>query len=34
MVKRTINAIYDYTEDIVAIGEVGLDYYWVKDPKK
>ena len=34
MVKRTIDAIHDYSEDIVAIGEVGLDYYWVKDPKE
>ncbi len=34
MVKRTINAIHDYAEDIVAIGEVGLDYYWVKNPEK
>jgi TatD DNase family protein len=34
MVKRTINAIHDYAEEIVAIGEVGLDYYWVKDPEK
>jgi TatD DNase family protein len=34
MVRRTINAIYDYADDIVAIGEVGLDYYWVKDPKE
>ncbi len=34
MVKRTIGAIYDHTEEIVAIGEVGLDYHWVKDPKE
>jgi TatD DNase family protein len=34
MVKRTLDAIHDYSEDIVAIGEVGLDYHWVKDPKE
>ncbi len=34
MVKRTIEAIYAYQEDIVAIGEVGLDYHWIKDAKE
>jgi TatD DNase family protein len=34
MVKQTIKAIRDHAGEIVAIGEVGLDYYWVKDPKE
>jgi TatD DNase family protein len=34
MVNRTIKAIRDHAEEIAAIGEVGLDYYWVKDPKE
>lgn len=33
MVKRAIRAIRDHAEEIIAIGEVGLDYYWVKEPK-
>ena len=32
-VKQTIDAIYAHQEEIIAIGEVGLDYYWVKDTK-
>ena len=34
MVNRTIKAIQNYSDEIVAIGEVGLDYHWVKDPKE
>ncbi|MFX1565870.1 MAG: TatD family hydrolase, partial [Promethearchaeota archaeon] len=34
MVKRTKDAIISHQEEIVAIGEVGLDYYWVKDSKE
>lgn len=34
MVKRSKDAIISHQEEIVAIGEVGLDYYWVKDPKE
>jgi len=34
IVKRTIQAIHEHSEEIVAIGEVGLDYHWVKDPKE
>ncbi len=31
MVKRCIQSIRKHAEEIVAIGEVGLDYYWVKE---
>ncbi|MFX1318539.1 MAG: TatD family hydrolase [Promethearchaeota archaeon] len=34
MVNRTVKTIRDYAGEIVAIGEVGLDYYWVKDSKE
>ncbi|MFX1509104.1 MAG: TatD family hydrolase [Promethearchaeota archaeon] len=34
MVKQAKDAIIAHQEEIVAIGEVGLDYYWVKDPKE
>jgi TatD DNase family protein len=29
-----ISLIQKYAENIVAVGEVGLDYHWVKDPAK
>jgi TatD DNase family protein len=31
---KTISLIRKYAEDIVAVGEVGLDYHWVKDPNQ
>jgi TatD DNase family protein len=29
--NKIIALIYKYSKDIVAIGEVGLDYHWIKD---
>jgi TatD DNase family protein len=32
--ERTLNRVIDLAAKIVAVGEVGLDYHWVKDPKE
>ncbi len=34
IVEETLKLIEEYSKDIVAIGEVGLDYYWVKKREK
>ena len=33
-VKQCIRLIREHSENIIAIGEVGLDYYWVKEEHK
>ncbi|MHA1712727.1 MAG: TatD family hydrolase [Candidatus Ranarchaeia archaeon] len=32
-VDATLDDVSSYVRDIVALGEIGLDYYWVKDPE-
>lgn len=34
LVRKSIQAIRKQAESLVAIGEVGLDYYWVKEQKR
>ncbi|HIE34289.1 MAG TPA: TatD family deoxyribonuclease [Candidatus Altiarchaeales archaeon] len=34
ILERTIDLIKKFRNDIVGIGEIGLDYYWVKDEEK
>ncbi len=34
IIEETIDLIRKYRDRIVGIGEVGLDYYWVKDSEK
>ena len=34
MLEQCLRLIEQNADRIVAIGEVGLDYHWVKDPKK
>ena len=34
VIDETIGLIRKYKDRIVGIGEVGLDYYWIKEPEK
>jgi TatD DNase family protein len=34
LVERCVQLMREHVDQIVAIGEVGLDYYWVKDAKR
>lgn len=34
IIENTIELIKKYRNRIIGIGEVGLDYYWVKEPEK